>query len=103
MAAVPTRSDWTQRPPDARGPRALVTPVAAAVGATSSSSTLPPLLLGAALLVALLAVAVASVPASVLPRHINVLAYEHRETVIAGGTALAISIALGLAIALFGS
>jgi hypothetical protein len=33
---------------------------------------------------------------------VNVLAYEHRETIVIGGVAAAVSIGLGLAIALLG-
>jgi hypothetical protein len=48
-------------------------------------------------------VAVAATPPWVLPGHVNVVAYEHRQSLIAGGTAVAASIALGLLISLLGS
>jgi hypothetical protein len=62
-----------------------------------------PLLLGGLLLLSLLVAAIAAIPPWVLPRNLNVVAYEHRETILAGGVAAAVSIGLGLAIALLGS
>jgi hypothetical protein len=101
---LPTRSDWTPRPPDDPGlPVLATTPVAVGVQTAGSSSTLLPLLLGGLLLLSLLVAAIAAIPPWVLPRNVNVLAYEHRETIFAGGMAAAISIGLGLAIALLGS
>jgi hypothetical protein len=79
------------------------TPVAVDVQTAGSSSMLLPLLLGGLLLLSLLVAAIAAIPPWVLPRNLNVLAYEHRETILAGGVAAAVSIGLGLAIALLGS
>lgn len=79
------------------------TPVAVGVQTAGSSSTLLPLLLGGLLLLSLLVAALAAIPPWVLPRNLDVLAYEHRETIVAGGVAAAVSIGLGLAIALLGS
>jgi hypothetical protein len=91
------------RPPDAPL-TATIAPVAASVTTTSSgSSSLLPLVLGLALVLALAIVAVAATPPWVLPGHVNVVAYEHRQSLIAGGTAVAASIALGLLISLLGS
>jgi hypothetical protein len=70
--------------------------------ANSSSSSLA-LLLGAALVLSLLVAALAAVRASVLPRQADVFVHEHREAVMFGGAATAVSIALGLMIALLGS
>jgi hypothetical protein len=79
------------------------TPVAVGVQTAGSSSTLLPLLLGGLLLLSLLVAAIAAIPPWVLPRNLDVLGYEHRETIVAGGVAAAVSIGLGLAIALLGS
>jgi len=79
------------------------TPVAVGVQSAGASSSLLPLLLSGLLLLALLVAAAAAIPPWVLPRNVNVLAYEHRETIVAGGVAAAVSIGLGLAIALVGS
>jgi hypothetical protein len=82
------------------------TPVAVGIqsaGSSSSSSSFLPFVLGALLLLSLLVAAAAAIPPWVLPRNVNVLAYEHRETIVAGGVAAAVSIGLGLAIALLGS
>ena len=99
-----TRTDWTPRPPDDPGiPVLAATPVAVGVQSAGASSSLLPLLLGGLLLLALLVAAAAAIPPWVLPRNVNVLAYEHRETIVAGGVAAAVSIGLGLAIALVGS
>ncbi len=54
-------------------------------------------------MLSLVVVAVAATPPWVLPRHVNMVAYEHREAVMTGGTAIAVSIAVGLLIALVGS
>jgi hypothetical protein len=59
--------------------------------------------LAAALVLSLLVVAVAAIPAPLLPRQVSGLAYEHRETLILWGTAATVSIALGLLIPLLGS
>ena len=99
-----TRTDWTPRPPDDPGvPVLATTPVAVGVQSAGASSSLLPLLLSGLLLLALLVAAAAAIPPWVLPRNVNVLAYEHRETIVAGGVAAAVSIGLGLAIALVGS
>jgi hypothetical protein len=101
---VATRSDWTPRPPDDPGvPVLATTPVAVGIQTAGSSSSVLPFLLGALLLLSLLVAAAAAIPPWVLPRNVNVLAYEHRETIVAGGVAAAVSIGLGLAIALLGS
>jgi hypothetical protein len=91
------------RPPDAPLATATIAPVAASVTTSSGSSSLLPLVLGLALVLALVVVAVAATPPWVLPGHVNVVAYEHRQSLIAGGTAVAASIALGLLISLLGS
>jgi outer membrane biosynthesis protein TonB len=102
--AVATSSTWTPRGPDALGPASLATtPVAAAVGGTNSSANALRVVLACVLLLSLLVVAVAAIPPWLVPRQVNELAYEHREAVITGGTAVAASIAIGLAIALLGS
>jgi hypothetical protein len=96
-------STWLPRPPDAPA-TAAVAPVTASVASVSvTSSNLLPLLLGIALALSLIVVAVAATPPWVLPRHVNMVAYEHREAVMTGGTAIAVSIAVGLLIALVGS
>jgi hypothetical protein len=101
---VATRSDWTPRPPDDPGVPALATTsVAVGIQTAGSPSSVLPFLLGALLLLSLLVAAAAAIPPWVLPRNVNVLAYEHRETIVAGGVAAAVSIGLGLAIALLGS
>jgi hypothetical protein len=101
---VATLSDWTPRPPDDPGvPGPATTPVAVGIQTAGSSSSVLPFLLGALLLLSLLVAAAAAIPPWVLPRNVNVLAYEHRETIVAGGVAAAVSIGLGLAIALLGS
>jgi hypothetical protein len=101
---VTTSSTWTPRGPDALGPASLATtPVAAAVGDTSSSANALRILLAGALLLSLLVVAVAAIQPWLVPRHVNGLAYEHREAVMTGGTAVAVGIAIGLAMALLGS
>jgi hypothetical protein len=104
VAVAPIATDWLPRPPD--DPRASLTttiPVAAGVPGSASSSTLLPLVLGGLLLLSLVVAAIAAIPPWVMPRNVNVLAYEHRETIVAGGVAAAVSIGLGLAIALVGS
>ena len=59
--------------------------------------------LGGLLLLSLVVAGIAAIPPWLVPRNVNVLAYEHRETILAGGLAAAVSIGLGLAIALLGS
>ena len=104
VGVVTTSSTWTPRGPDALGPASLATaPVAAAVGDANSSAITLRVVLACALLLSLLVVAVAAIPPWLVPRHVNGLAYEHREAVITGGAAIAASIAIGLAIALLGS
>jgi hypothetical protein len=101
---VATSSTWTPRGPDALGTASLATtPVAAAVGGTNSSANALRVVLACTLLLSLLVVAVAAIAPSLVPRHVNGLAYEHREAVITGGAAVAASIAIGLAVALLGS
>jgi hypothetical protein len=89
IAAKPPR-----RPPSVSGPVA-----SSARGSVSSVA----LLLGLALCLSLLVVAVAAVPPWMLPRQMVRPVYEHREGVMAGGVAIAISLVIGLVIALFGS
>jgi hypothetical protein len=84
-------------------PVLATTPVAVGIQGAGSSSRLLPLLLGGLLLLSLLVAAAAAIPPWVLPRNVGVLAYEHRESILAGGVAAAVSIGLGLAIALLGS
>lgn len=72
------------------------------VAAKGSSSSIA-LLLGAALGLSLLVVAVAATPPWLLPRQMVRPVYEHREAVIVGAVATAVSVAIGLVIALFGS
>jgi hypothetical protein len=104
VSVATTSSTWTPRGPDALGTASLATtPVAAAVGDANSSTNALLIVLACALLLSLLVVAVAAIPPWLVPRHVNGLAYEHREAVITGGTAVAASIAIGLAIALLGS
>jgi hypothetical protein len=101
---VAATSTWTPRGPDPLGPASLATtPVAAAVGGTNSSANALRVVLACALLLSLLVVAIAAIPPWLVPRHVNGIAYEHREAVITGGAAVAASIAIGLAIALLGS
>jgi hypothetical protein len=101
---VTNGTDWTPRPPDDPRVRVLATtPVAVGIQSPGSSSSLLPLLLSGLLLLSLLVAAAAAIPPWVLPRNVNVLAYEHRETIVFGGVAAAVSIGLGLAIALLGS
>jgi hypothetical protein len=96
-------STWLPRPPDAPA-IASVAPVSASVAtASETSSNLLPLLLGIALVLSLIVVAVAATPPWVLPRQVSVVTYEHREAVMTGGTAIAVSIAVGLLISLLGS
>lgn len=78
-------------------------PAAASVTRSSGSSSLLPLVLGLVLVLALIVIAAAATPPWVLPGHVNVVAYEHRQSLIAGGTAVAASIAVGLLISLLGS
>jgi hypothetical protein len=61
------------------------------------------LVLGGLLLLSLVVAGIAAIPPWLVPGNVNVLAYEHRETILAGGLAAAVSIGLGLAIALLGS
>jgi hypothetical protein len=103
-AVVPAGSNWTPRGPDPLASSVVASePVSATVSAVDTSSSLLPLALGAALGLALLVVAVAATPPWVVPRQMNVLVYEHREPVIVWGLAMAISIGLGLLVALLGS
>jgi hypothetical protein len=103
-AVAPAGSNWTPRGPDPLGPSVVAAdPVSATVSSVEPTSHLLPLLLAAALGLALLVVAVAATPPWVVPRQMNVLVYEHREPVIVWGLATAISIGLGLLVALLGS
>jgi hypothetical protein len=78
-------------------------PAASAVQAADSSSSSLALLLGVALGLSLLVVAAAATPPWLLPRQVVGPVYEHREAVIVGAVATAVSVAVGLVIALFGS
>jgi len=101
---VTTSSTWTPRGPDAPAAASLAaTPVAATVGQASSSANALRIGLACALLLSLLVVGVAAIPPWLAPRQVNGLTYGHREAVITGGAAVAVSIAIGLAIALLGS
>jgi hypothetical protein len=70
---------------------------------TNRSSNSFALLLGVALGLSLLVIVVAATPPAMLPRQIAQPVYEHRDAIIYGAVATAISIGLGLAIALLGS
>ena len=102
-AAVPVASDWTPRGPDPLGLTTIVASQAAlATGVDGGSSSTFLLLLGVALIVSLLLIAVGATPPWVLPRHIT-LVVDHRETILFSGLVASLSIALGLAVALLGS
>jgi hypothetical protein len=95
---VPAISNESPGPPR---PTALAgVPVASS---TSSSSSTLPLLLGIALGLSLLAVALAATPPWLLPRQMAGPVDEHREAVMFGGMAIAISIGIGFMIAVLGS
>ncbi len=70
---------------------------------TKRSSNSFALLLGVALGLSLLVIVVAATPPAMLPRQIAQPVYENREAIMYGAVATAISIGLGLAIALLGS
>jgi hypothetical protein len=103
-AAIPVASDWTPRGPDRLSSTTIVASQAAlaAGGVDVGSSSTFPLLLGVALVLSLLLVAVAATPPWVLPRHMT-LVVDHRETILFSGLVASLSIALGLAVALLGS
>jgi hypothetical protein len=97
-ATPPFPSNVTPRPP---GPPALA---AVPVSATSGDgSSLLPLLLGIALGLSVLLVALTAAPPWMWPEQLVMPVYEHRETVMLSALAAATSIGLGLAIALLGS
>jgi hypothetical protein len=103
-AVVPVASDWTPRGPDPLGPPSIAASQAALAtgGVGADSSVTFPLLLGVALFLSLLLVAVAATPPWVLPKHMT-LVVDHRETILFSGLVACLSIALGLAVALLGS
>lgn len=78
-------------------------PLRVAGASTERSSNSLALLLGVALGLSLIVMVVAVRPPAMLPSQIVEPVYENREAIIFGAVATAISIALGLAIALFGS
>ena len=80
---------------------AAVPAAAATVTATSPHFVL--LLLGVLLVISVIFVALAAMPPWLLPRRVFLATYAHREAVITGGTTIAISIAIGLVVALLGS
>lgn len=97
-ATPPFPSNVTPRPP--RPPALAAVPVSAT---SEDGSSLLPLLLGVALGFSLLVVAITATPPWMLPRQLVMPVYEHREAVMFGGLATAISIGLGLVVALLGS
>jgi len=101
IAALPVALDWTPRPP--KPPTAAGVPTAAVTTVDTSSSNFLPLLLGIGLALSLLILALAATPAGFLPRHVGLAVYERRESIVVGAAATALSITLGLLIALLGS
>jgi hypothetical protein len=95
----PPPPEITQGRPASLGP--TVVPVASL--SSGSSSSLLPLLLGIALVLALMVVGVALAPPGALPRPVGIVVYEQRDQLVYGGIATALSIALGLLITVAGS
>jgi len=89
----PPPAETTQLEPTSLGP------TVASIRSGSSSSLLP-LLLGIALGLSLIVVAIALTPPWALPRSIGIVVYEQREQLVYGGLATAIGIGLGLLITL---
>jgi hypothetical protein len=94
-----------RRRPDAPRPTAIAADRAAAAAGLSgdTSSSRLPLLLAAALAVALLSVLAATVPLRVLPVPVRLRLYQRREALLTAGLAAAVSIAVGAVVALLGS
>jgi hypothetical protein len=101
IAALPVALNWTPRPPKA--PTTAGVPVAAISTVDTSSSNFVPLLLAIGLALSLLILALAATPAGFLPRHVGLVVYERRDSIVVGAAATALSITLGLLIALLGS
>jgi outer membrane biosynthesis protein TonB len=76
---------------------------ATAATVTATSRHFLQLLLGVLLVISVIFVALAATPPWLLPRRVFLATYAHREAVITGGTTIAISIAIGLVVALLGS
>ena len=76
---------------------------ATAAAVTATSRHFLTLLLGVFLVISLIFVALAATPPWLLPRRVFLATYAHREAVITGGTTIAVSIAIGLVVALRGS
>jgi hypothetical protein len=76
---------------------------AAAATVTAKSRHFLQLLLGVLLVISVIFVALAATPPWLLPRRVFLATYAHREAVITGGMTIAISIAIGLLVALRGS
>ena len=70
---------------------------------SDSSSSLLPLLLGIALVLSLIVVAIALTPPGALPRPVGIVVYEQRDSLVYAGAAIALGIGLGLLITLAGS
>ncbi len=86
-----------------KGPRSGPPATSGVPAAAKTSSNSLALLLGVALGLSLLVIAVAMTPPWMLPRQMVRPVYEHREAVVVGGIATTLSIGLGLVITLFGS
>jgi len=95
----PPPPEITQLEPASLGP--TVVPVASI--SSGSSSSLLPLLLGIALVLSLIVVAIALTPPWALPRSVGIVVYEQREQFVFGGIATAMGIGLGLLITLAAS
>jgi hypothetical protein len=67
---------------------------------SSSSATLVPIVLAAALGLSLILVGLALAPPWVLPRPVGIVVYERRDPLVFAGIATALSIGLGLLITL---
>jgi hypothetical protein len=92
---------WVPRPPDALRPKMLTTVQAAATtGAPESWSSGLALLLWPAFGLALIGVLIAALPPWVLPAPVAVRVYERREALLIGGLAAAVSISVGVVVAL---
>ena len=70
---------------------------------SDSSSSLLPLLLGIALVLSLIVVAIALTPPGALPRPVGIVVYEQRDSLVYAGAAIALGIGLGILITLAGS
>jgi hypothetical protein len=83
-------------------PLAATVVPAASLG-SGSSSILLPLLLGIALGLSFIVIAIALTPPWALPRSVGIVVYEQRDQFVYGGIATALSIGLGLLITLAAS